>query len=259
VSGDGGVTAAEAARIEQLADAAWPAAEQVPLGPWKLRATHGVTRRANSVFTAGGDDLAADELEALVETAEDFYARRALPAVFQISAGTGAPGLDQFLERRGYGVNGASEVWTADVRRGRRERMEDGWELVIGDEPDDAWFNCAFDEPADRRRVHEQIVRRVARPRVFVSARVGGLAAGCGMGVSAGGYTGVFAMATREPFRRRGIAGQLLGEVLTWAAGRGDRRAYLQVMTENDGAKRLYARAGFARAYGYHYRARQGG
>jgi hypothetical protein len=87
--------------IEQLADAAWPAAEQAPLGPWKLRATHGVTRRANSVFTAGDGDASAVELTKWVQAAEAFYSRRSLPAVFQISAATGASGLDALLAARG--------------------------------------------------------------------------------------------------------------------------------------------------------------
>src|SRR6185312_7162556 len=96
----------DAALIEHLADAAWPAAEQVPLGPWKLRATHGVTRRANSVFTAGIGDTSALELTKWVQAAEAFYSRRSLPAVFQISAATGASGLDALLAKRGYGVSG---------------------------------------------------------------------------------------------------------------------------------------------------------
>jgi hypothetical protein len=43
--------------IERLADAAWPAAERERLGPWTLRATAGVTRRANSAFTAVRADV----------------------------------------------------------------------------------------------------------------------------------------------------------------------------------------------------------
>jgi ribosomal protein S18 acetylase RimI-like enzyme len=247
------------AQIERLADAAWPAAEQVPLRPWKLRATHGVTRRANSVFTAGGEDLTDVGLvEDLVEAAEGFYARRSLPAVFQISAGTGVRGLDAFLAGRGYRVDGASEVWAAAAARVPRPPLVAGLELSRSDEPDQAWFDCAFDEAAaERRRVHEQIVRRVPRPRRFVSARTAdGVAIASGMCASAGGHAGIFAMVTRESHRRRGIAAALLGGLCAWAAARGDATAYLQVMCENHQAKRVYRRAGFGFAYGYHYRTR---
>lgn len=252
------MTAAEAAEVERLADAAWPAAEQAPLGPWKLRATHGVTRRANSAFTAGGPDVGGAELDDLIESAERFYERRALPPTFQVSDGTGARGLDAALAARGYRVNGASEVWTLGPPRpasaGELAADRVGWTIRREGEPDERWFDCAFDEPLDRRRVHEQIVRRVPRPRLFVTASVDGQVAGCGMSASAAGYAGLFAMVTRAEYRRRGIGLALVRELCAWAAGRGDGRVYLQVMRENDAAKGLYRKAGFGLGYRYHYR-----
>jgi ribosomal protein S18 acetylase RimI-like enzyme len=243
--------------IERVADAAWPAAEQVPLGPWKLRATHGVTRRANSVFTAGPDDASAADLERWVVEAEGFYARRSLPAVFQISAATGGRGLDALLEARGYVMNGVSEVWVLNARRVQRVNGDRGWNVLRSDEPDDLWFDCAFDEPLDRRRVHEQIVRRAPRPRVFVSAVVDGVVAGCGMSTSGDGHAGIFCMATRERYRRRGIGIALVQNLCGWAATRGgDQQLFLQVMRGNEAAKELYRKVGFAWAYGYHYRVR---
>ena len=240
--------------IERVADAAWPAAEQAPLGPWKLRATHGVTRRANSVFTAGPDDASAANLERWVAEAEAFYARRSLPAVFQVSAATGARGLDALLEARGYSISGASEVWLLDAHRVEQVNGDRAWDVLRSDEPDEGWFDCAFDEPRERRRVHEQIVRRAPRPRVFVSAVVDGVVAGCGMSASGEGHAGIFCMATREAYQRRGIGLALVRELCNWAETRGDRHVFLQVMRENEAAKQLYRKVGFARAYDYHYR-----
>lgn len=105
---------ADPVKIERLADAAWPSAEQAPLGSWKLRATHGVTRRANSVLAASQDAMSADEMDRCVAAAEEFYARRSLPAAFQLSAATGAVGLDELLALRGYRISGESEVWTLE-------------------------------------------------------------------------------------------------------------------------------------------------
>jgi GNAT superfamily N-acetyltransferase len=242
--------------IEQLADAAWPAAEQVTLGPWKLRATHGVTRRANSVFTAGGGDISETELEPLVQEAERFYARRSLPAVFQISAATGAKNLDEVLARRGYAISGPSEIWANRILdiRSTRENANPHWTLRREDHPDHQWFDCAFDEVAERRRVHEQIVRRVPAPRIYLAAMLEGKVAGCGMATSARGYTGIFCMATRPQFRRRGIALALVRTLCDWSRELGDGCAFLQVMTDNHAAKGLYQQVGFGFEYGYHYR-----
>jgi len=243
--------------IEHLADAAWPAAEQVPLGPWKLRATHGVTRRANSVFTAGRDDVRAGELERLIEEAERFYARRSLPGVFQISAGTGAKELDAMLQRRGYSINAPSEVWavSGDALTPMQKACRGGeWRLRREDQPDIGWFDCAFDEIAERRRVHEQIVRRVPPPRLYVAALVDGIVAGCGMATSAHDHTGIFCMATRGAFQRRGIALELVSELCEWCRSLGDQCAFLQVMSDNEAAKALYRKVGFMHEYAYHYR-----
>lgn len=243
--------------IEQLADNAWPAAEQVPLGPWKLRATHGVTRRANSVFTAGRESLPIKELDRLVDQAERFYATRSLPPVFQISAATGARDLDALLDRRGYHINAPSEIWTiatAAIPIPNETKTTPDWTIRREDQPGSGWFDCAFAEPADRRRVHEQIVRRVPPPRIYVAAMRGQEIAGCGMATSGKGHTGVFCMATPPPHRRRGIARALLRELCNWSRDQGDQHIFLQVMSDNQPAKVLYQQAGFEFAYEYHYR-----
>lgn len=238
--------------IERVADAAWPAAEQVTLGSWRLRATQGVTRRANSVFTANDAALPDDELEERIAEAELFYAARSLPTVFQISAATRNATLDRLLASRGYALNGVSEVWVRKTDAIAPAANE--WKVERTAEPCAGWFNAAFDEPLEKRRVHEQIVRRAPSPRVFVSTIVDGVAAGCGMAVSSAGYTGIFCMATLPEHRRRGIGIALVHDLCAWAAERGDHHVFLQVMRENEAAKRLYRKAGFAWAYGYHYR-----
>jgi GNAT superfamily N-acetyltransferase len=238
--------------IERLADAAWPAAARVTMGPWVLRATSGVTRRANSVFTAGGPDVTGAGLERCVEAVERFYGERGQPAVFQISAATGARGLDGLLAARGYRIEGASEVWTAEA--GSASDDAPVGTVVRADEPGAAWLDVAFDEPAARRRVHEGIVVRAPRPRVFLSAVVDGAVAGCAMAVGGEGCTGLFCMTTRETYRRRGLGAALVRAVCGWAGELGDRCVYLQVMRDNEPAKGLYRRAGFSCLYDYHYR-----
>jgi len=239
--------------IEQAADEAWPAAEQVTLGPWRLRATHGVTRRANSVFTAGHEEISSDRLPQLVAEAETFYTRRGLPSVFQMSDATGAKELDGLLAERGYVLEGESEVWVRTASA-LTQCETPTWDLRLDGEPDDAWMDGAFyDTASDRRGVYEQIVRRAPRPRVFASAIVAGDVVGCGMAVSARNLCGLFCMATQPAHRRRGIGSTLVRRLCEWA---GDAPVYLQVMRGNAGAMSVYRRAGFVPAYRYHYRTR---
>jgi ribosomal protein S18 acetylase RimI-like enzyme len=146
-------------------------------------------------------------------------------------------------------------VWTADAARFEAATgSPEGVMLRAEDEANPGWLDCAFDEPAERRRVHEQIVRGAPRPRVFVSAVVDGRVAGCGMAASAGRYAGIFCMATRAEFRRRGIAAAVVRALGAWACRHGNTGVFLQVMRDNGPAQALYRQAGYGYAYSYHYR-----
>jgi GNAT superfamily N-acetyltransferase len=243
--------------IERLADAAWPAAEQVPLGPWKLRATGSVTHRANSVF-AVTQAAVPEDVTPLIAAAERFYDARRLWTVFHISPAVRPRHLDAILERRGYTTESPSEVWTADAATVTAHTREGATGAVhVAARPDSTWFDCAYQEPDPRRSLHEGIVLRIARPTVFVSVREGAVAVACGFGVSDGRYTGVFSMMTRAEHRGRGLAARLLHALARWAAERGDERLYLQVGGANAAAHAVYGRSGFALAYAYHYRVRK--
>ena len=243
--------------IERLADAAWPAAEQVALGPWKLRATGSVTHRANSVFAVTRAAVPAD-VTPLITAAERFYDARGLWTVFHISPAVVPPDLDTILEARGYETGSPSEVWTASAADvAQRTRGAVTGEVHLAPRPDVAWFDCAYQEPEPRRSIHEGIVLRIAQPTVFVSVREGPVAVACGFGVSGGGHTGVFSMVTRAEHRGRGLAVRVLHALARWAVERGDDRLYLQVGGGNAAAHAVYRRAGFAFAYPYHYRVRK--
>lgn len=251
-----------AALLDVLAAAAWPAAEQRPLGPWRLRATHGVTHRANSVFTVPAEaaPASAEDAGPLVEAAEAFYGTRGLPPTFQLSPATWPVDLDARLDGRGYAVESPSEVWVADAHD-VLDRTEDGGApgepFLSARAPDGAWLDCVLAEDVlERRRVREAIIHRIARPRLFASMRVEGVAVAAGLGVSERGWTGVFLMATRPAHRRRGLATAVLHRLAAWAVERGDERLYLQVDAGNATARSVYARSGFAVAYAYWYRLR---
>jgi GNAT superfamily N-acetyltransferase len=268
--------------LEHRAHRAWPAEDQIPLGPWTLRATHGLTNRANSVFTAPSItmDGSAGDVDGLIEAAESFYARRGLPPVFHLSPATWPPALDAWLARRGYLVHQPSEVWVADVQdvidrtRGSAEEsavpsgapasgfsaaLHISEENLLHGRADRVWLDFAYDEPAGRRAIYHGIVERISNPCAFASIRVNGVPLAIGLGVSDGGWTGVFSMLTAPEQRGRGRARQILQQLGTWALERGDRGLYLQVLSTNTPARRLYGRCGFRLSHGYHYRHRPAG
>jgi GNAT superfamily N-acetyltransferase len=182
-----------------------------------------------------------------------------LPAIFQVSTGSAPADLDARLAGRGYRLEHPSEVWTArtgDVHAHTAPACVPGLSFVPADAPDGAWLDCALlDDAPARRAGREGIVRRISRPRLVASIRADGLVVASGLGVSDGGWTGVFLMATRRNWRGRRLATAILHHLAAWAAGRGDAWMYLQVDTDNVAARHVYHRSGFAFAYPYHFRA----
>jgi N-acetylglutamate synthase len=87
--------------VEGCAFDAWPAAEVVDLGGWRLRFTQGVTRRGNSTWP-GGAPISDREAEARIDRVEERYAARELPSVFQLTPLAMPVALDRLLEKRGY-------------------------------------------------------------------------------------------------------------------------------------------------------------
>jgi ribosomal protein S18 acetylase RimI-like enzyme len=69
-----------------------------------------------------------------------------------------------------------------------------------------------------------------------------------------GRWGGLYCMAVRSDARRRGLGGAVLRGLLESAREHGVTDAWLQVRADNDGARRLYERAGFAEVASYHYR-----
>jgi ribosomal protein S18 acetylase RimI-like enzyme len=233
------------------------------LDGWVLRAAPEYPfRRCNSVFPNRGDGPPHGTALALVE---DFYESRGLVPRFHLSPAAQPADLDATLDRAGYEVEAPVDVLVAEVAEvldaGRRLPRAGGAAVHVADGIDDAWSHAYGalhgDESVTRARVeaYGRLMRTLGPPVVVATADLDGEPAGVGFGVVERGWLGVFGMGTRPDARRRGIATALLGALASSAAGHGATRCYLQVEVDNDAAQSLYRRAGYRRAYGYHYRA----
>ncbi|HEX4054496.1 MAG TPA: GNAT family N-acetyltransferase [Tepidisphaeraceae bacterium] len=249
--------------IELSADATWPAQTSEPLGPWRLRATHGYSHRANSVRTVCADrrTSAGGSWEELIQQAETFYRQQHLPAIFHISPATVPHDLDQILTRRGYGVENVAEVWSGnpgEVREATAYR-EVFDEIVMRDEPDAAWLRCAVDEHIGPLKIREEICRRVPPPRLFASMVEKNEPVARGLGAVHGGIGWVYCMATVADHQRRGYARWILNRLADWSKTNGAHSLCLQVLASNVAARSLYSGATFRKQYDYHYRVSAGG
>jgi GNAT superfamily N-acetyltransferase len=221
-----------------------------------LRASGGVTNRANSVLTAGAVD---DALAAIVH-AERWYADRSLTAVFQLSPAS--PGeLAAVLALRGYREHSRTDILVAD-RSEAAEAAEAAFgsgpadlRMRISDSPDTGWLLRWWSVDGRGGDAERDIAERILTggPALYASAGDSAAPDAVARLALAGEWGGLYAVATRPSARRRGLARALAGALATAAEDHGVRRLWLQVVADNAAAHALYASLGFARASEYSY------
>jgi ribosomal protein S18 acetylase RimI-like enzyme len=232
--------------IEEAALTAWPGLHQVTMDGWLLRAAEGYTRRANSVQPLGPSTRGLAEK---VEECERWYAAAQLRCLFRITPFS-EPGLEDYLEQRGYVEDGRSQVM---VRPLGDDMVGDAEELELTE-----WIaTYARCSRLATPSALAALVSAIPVQRVTTCVRdEGGQVVSVGMGVLDGPVFGLFDLVTDPEARGRGHGRRLIGALLGWARARGAAQAYLQVLESNEGARRLYAGLGFRRAYDYWYRVR---
>ncbi|MGH1550484.1 GNAT family N-acetyltransferase [Leifsonia poae] len=237
------------AALDRLADRGWPALEREALQGWTLRASAGVTNRANSVLTAGD----VEDVATAVADAERWYAARSLPAVFQTSPASPVS-LADVLAARGYREHSTTDILVAD-----RAEVAEGWtEAVavrVAESPSAAWLDTWWSVDGRGGAVEREVARRILTGGRALYASHGDPSAPDAVARLAlvGEWGGLYAVATRPEARRRGLARDLARALAHAASAHGVTALWLQVVAENAAAHALYASLGFRRASGYSY------
>lgn len=242
--------------IEELAANAVPPLVWQELDGWRLRYAGGVTRRANSVLAMRHDGQLG--LAAKIDLVEAFYRRRKLVCRFQLNPASAPHGLDDELEGRGYTksaptlVQGGPLDGMLECAAGRG---------MVREEFDEAWLAAYVAGEGETNPLkiaaRREMLQRIGPPAGFAAVEEEGQLAAVALGVVERGHLGIFSVATAPAFRGRGLAGAALSHLAAWARTHGAASAYLQVMSANEPARRLYARLGFSTLYAYWYRERE--
>lgn len=244
--------AASFGELAHVSARAWQPVESEPLGDWRLRAAGGFTRRANSVLPLGDPGLPLDD--ALVRIVR-WYEERGLPPYVQTA--TGAEGAQEVLcaelERRGW----RREV-TAELRIAALAPVGDAdadlSRVRLSREVDAAWLARyqRFDTPG--RHVLEVLG---SGPSVWFATvpadGEGEPPAAIGRCVVDGRWAGFMAVEVDPGLRRRGLATAVMTALARRALDEGASAAWLQVEQDNEGARAMYERMGFAVHHLYHH------
>ena len=221
---------------------------------WFLFLLPGKAKRARSVNPQFASSLA---LARKVAYCEALYARHGLSTLFRITPFAQPPGLDAFLQSRGYARFDYTLVQVAPLlhpphRRGHPD-VELSSPLVEGFV--EAVGGMRGSPPSQRAAHLERLAQSPLDIRPVV-ARLDGRVAAVGLVSIEDDLAGVFDVVTHEDFARRGVGTAVVSELMRRAWEHGVKQVYLQVSAHNAAAIALYRAFDFTTAYTYHYRAR---
>ncbi|GAA3391323.1 GNAT family N-acetyltransferase [Streptomyces roseoviridis] len=236
--------------LARAAAHAWQPLESEPLGEWTLRAAAGFTRRANSVLPLGDPGLPVD---AALERVREWYATRGLPAYVQAS--TGAEGTQELLcadlERLGWVREITAELRTAPLAP-LGDLDADVTAVRLSRSADETWLRRyqRFGEPGPH------VVKVLGSgPSVWFASIPGteDVPAAIGRCVVDGRWAGFMAVEVDPARRRGGLATAVMTALARRALDEGASAAWLQVESDNDGARALYDGMGFTVHHHYHH------
>jgi N-acetylglutamate synthase len=243
--------------IEALMDAAWPAAEREETGGWVLRAASGVTQRANSTWPKEPGREPHQQLAAL-RNARLWYRDRRLPLIFQMFEDPRSGPLNALLDAEGFTRQSETLVL---VREGGTEPAEPDTGVELSTTPSPEWLRLWWSVDGRGDDGALAVAREILQgcPSLYALVRDDdGMPAAVGRlavpPAGAGGWGGLYCMATRPDVRRRGYALRVLEALLGAGADWNVTPYWLLVTAANTAARELYGRAGFSEAGRYLYR-----
>jgi len=244
-------------RVEEAGLNALQTQRQLFYDGWLLRLSPGTAKRARSVNPHFGSSL---PLREKIAYCESVYARYALPTLFRLTPMSRPAELDRVLADRGYQAFSETLVQTLALDH-PPNLPEHGGEVVV-EAPETDAFVDAVDKlrrstPQQRDAHRERLVNSPLIKR-YAIVRAGDRVVCTAQVAVDGTIVGVFDVITDAGARGNGYATLACASLLSWAWQHGASIAYLQVTSDNAPAIAAYRKFGFATAYSYRYRGREG-
>ena len=261
--------------MEEMSLNAWPSYRIEFYDGWILRYSHNYTYRTNSVEQVGESTIPVEEK---ILYCERIYREMDCPSNFKIQP-LQDPAFDQMLESQGYLIRHRTDVMTMDLTQSRLLK-ETGKEYLFGNRMNlptlvhygedltvqlsafvtDEWLQGLFSlngtsDPV-LRRIVPKMYAAIPKKTIAASVEIDGRMVASGLGILDREWVGIYAIYVSPSCWSRGYARAVCSTLLKEAQLAGAKRAYLQVVSDNRKAKKLYASMGFGDFYTYWFRSK---
>ena len=237
----------EIAAIERATLVAVSPAEVLDLGDWLVALDPGTIRRAASAVPLS-HSLEADPV--VFDRIDEAFASRGLRTAFRLPDVPGLAGIADLLTTRGLISEQPTLVKVC--------RLSDVAALAEPAEalkaPDESWGKVFLSEGFDPVDGASRVAALSRSPdALYGRVQAGDQTVAVGVGAYAEDWVSFHGMRTEKSQRGQGHAGRILSTLAQAGLDRGMTRGFLQVEEANSGARSLYRKAGFERAWTYRY------
>ena len=243
---------------EELQSNAFPALQTVMYDGWSLRFGGGFTYRVNCANPMYSEALPAAEK---VPYVEQLYRQSGLKmSIFKLHEGMDPAQLaacQTLLDELGYGTERDGNIFVCDLTTFDRQPQV---RVTIQNVMDDQWLAgfLTMNGTADaQRQAAETMLRNIHYPIAAASIVENGKMVACGLGVMERGHVGLYDIYVDAFCRRRGLGGDICTAIMNAGKARGCNTAYLQVLSDNLGARKLYDTLGYQETYAYWFRTKR--
>jgi ribosomal protein S18 acetylase RimI-like enzyme len=237
--------------IEELSMNAWPSLQTVVYDGWIIRLANGYTKRANSINPIYPSKI---NLEEKIQYCKKLYTKYNLPTVYKLVECDEHKMLDKKLETLEYGIVDIASVQICnDVKILEKNCPGINIRIDFSEEWVNGFIECnnIKNELIDTLKV---MLKNITGDKIVIYKELNNEIIGCGYGVIENGYVGLFDIVVKENKRGNGYGKEIVLAILSEAGKAGIKRSYLQVVNNNETAKKLYRKIGYSEKYKYWYR-----
>ncbi len=238
-------------QIEEVSMNSWPSLQTIHYDGWVLRFAEGLTKRSNSVYPVYDSKIDVCEK---ISYCENLYQLKNLPACFKITEIAQPCDLDEILDAKGYHHEFDISVQLMNIDKFTVDKDSNAHiiEYTEGDWIDN--YVQMNETDLIHKPVLKKIIDQIILPKCLLTYNLDGYPVGCGLGVIDDKFVGLFDIVIDKQYRNKGFGKSMMDNLLMWGKNNGAEVAYLQVLTDNKAANKLYNKVGFKEAYRYWYR-----
>lgn len=249
---------AEILFYEELQTNAFPAMQTVQYDGWAVRFGGGFTYRVNCANPMYPERLPVEEKLSYVEM---LYKNSDLSlSIFKLHEGIDQERLQQcekILAGKGYDRLRDGNIFICNLDTFEKRPAA---KVVVSEVMTDDWLdgfltmNGTVDE---QRQAAVEMLKNIHYPIAAAGIYENGKMIACGLGVMERGHVGLYDIYVDADCRRRGLGGDICTAIMNTGKALGCSTAYLQVLSNNVGARALYRQLGYEESYGYWFRVKE--